>query len=192
MRLVHFIGQLFRFCGETVMNWMIYGLFVTSLPRLLEFLPAKSARTAQDWIAVSVGTRATFWLAVLGLIFAAFLAWKNKDDELALARRRIDPKTISLLASQVTQAGSLFDKGQRAFSREDFHYWDIECTTWLEKTHEIIKTNISEAEAILFSEPPGGVLTNVYAGNREHNQKLNALLGYQNNLRRIIERYSDR
>jgi hypothetical protein len=171
-------------------NWITYGLFVTSLPQLLEFLPAKRAQAAQDWISFNVGPSATFRLVIVGIIFAAFLAWKNKDDE--LAQRRIGPKAISRLANLLTEAGNLFDKGQHAASSEDIRAWEIAFADWFTRTSEMITINISKAEATLFSEPAGGPLLNHYVGHREHNQRLNVLLGYRDNLRRIIERYSDR
>jgi len=172
------------------MSWLTYGLFVTSLPQLFEFLPAKSAQAAQNWMTANIGARLTSSLALLGLFLATFLAWKSKDDE--LARRRIYPTLINMLANQMTQSGNLFAAGQRATSAADINAWNIEFSAWFAKTRELIETNISQAEAALSREVPGGGFIGPYRSDEQPDRSLNTLLGYQEALRRIIERYSDR
>ncbi len=178
--------QLCGFCREVVMNWITFGLFATSLPQLFEFLPTSDAKAAQDWIAATIGPRITFWAALFGIFIAAFLAWKSQDDRL---ESRISPVTLSTLVALFTQAGDLFERP--VASTGDFGKWKSDFEIWYTKTYETIRGQISEMEAALFKEPPGGALMNC-RGNfgREHNDMLNTLMGYQENLRKVLERYA--
>jgi hypothetical protein len=83
-----FFSQLLRFCGAVVMNWVQYGLFLTSLPQLLEFLPPYTAKIATDWVDAYIGARAILWSAIVGIVVAVFLAWKEKDDEAVAVQDR--------------------------------------------------------------------------------------------------------
>ena len=169
------------------MNWISYGLFITSLPQLLEFLPASTAKAAQDSISANVGPRATLALFMLGIFLAAFLAWKRLDDQRA---DHLDPHTLSALSAQFTQSGDLFDKGRLGDCAID--KWSVDFNAWYAATYEMIKTHVSATDAALFREPEGGSTIGYYVGpgGRTHNQNLNMLRGYQQNLRRIIERHS--
>jgi hypothetical protein len=108
-----------------------------------------------------------------------------------IATRRVDQQTIEGLTKLMTEAGELFELGKHLVSPEDIDVWNNTFDAWYTSAHAMITTRISQSEAVLFAESPGGALIGHHR-NRGHNQNMNTLLGYQSNLRRIIERYGDR
>ena len=189
MGLFRFVGQLLRFCGETVVNWIKYGLFVTSLPKLLEFVPVKNANAAQNWISANVGPRATFGLFILGMFIAAFLAWRRLDAELV---RRIDAQTLSKLTALLAQSDELFDRV--VTTEQEFSGWTADLQGWHANTNGMIKTTISAAAALLFDRLSASRPTLTYyqphSYTTEHNAMRNTLANYQDNLREIIKSHS--
>jgi hypothetical protein len=186
MRLFKFVIQLLRFCEEVFVNWIMYGLFVTSLPALVGFLPSTQAQLVKCWISANAGPRTTVWFVILGIFLASFVAWKQKDDEL---RHKVNPQTLAILAALLTEAGDLFDKG-RTLPPDKLNELRDEFATWHRKVSQAIRMNVSDTEAALFREPSGGVAIR-YVPDRTQNQILNTLCGYQENLRQLIKRLAD-
>ena len=134
---------------------------------------------------------AIFGVVILCLSLGYWIQRKEPQPYGKVASRRIDQQTIEALTKLMTQAGALFEAGQRAATSYHISAWNTKFDAWFGSAREMIKTKISESEAVLFTESPGGMLVGHHRDPR-HNQSLNTLLGYQNALRHIIERYSDR
>jgi hypothetical protein len=103
-------------------------------------------------------------------------------------RVKVDSATISILSALSAQAGELFDEGC-AVKPDEIEKWNTNLLTWHANASEAI-TAISEIEAVLFDEVRGGPLIAHYRDDQVHNRVLNGLLGHQENLRKIIKRYS--
>jgi hypothetical protein len=76
--------------------------------------------------------------------------------------RQLDPQTIPRLVELMTEGGDLFQAGRNATDAATIQSWNRQFDTWFHRTFEFIKTNVSESEAALFQELPGGILLGHY------------------------------
>jgi hypothetical protein len=118
----------------------------------LEFLPAKDAKLAQDWITARVGSGVTFTLFIVGIAFAAFLTWKRLDDE---RLNHIDAHTLADLTNILAESDELFNR----LKPEGFDQypawearWIADTDAWYQRTYTLLETKLSKADAyIIFS-----------------------------------------